>query len=97
MSDEKKKPGLPPEVLNKLQRSDEPLFADLKGPGPFQLPLLTKVESILAFGRGGIEIRLETKSAQEVRLRLTEKAASTLQTILAVHESKKTSEKEKKH
>ena len=91
------KPDIPEELRNKLQRFDEPLMADLRGPGPFQLPLLTKVESILAFGKGGIEIRLETKSAQEVRVRLTEKAASTLQTILTVHESKKTSEKEKKH
>ena len=91
------KPDIPEELRNKLLRSDEPLMADLRGPGPFQLPLLTKVEPILAFRSGGIEIRLETKSAQEVRLRLTEKAASTLQTILAVHESKKTSEKEKKH
>lgn len=39
-----KKPEPPPELLNKLYRSKEPLVADLQGPGPFQLPLLTNTE-----------------------------------------------------
>ena len=87
-----KKSAIPNLLRNKLQRSREPLLADLQGPGPFLLPLLTNVESILEFDKGGIEIRLETKSAQEVRIQLTEEAASTLQMTLTVHESRKTSQ-----
>ena len=58
MSD--KKPDLPPELLNKLLRRNEPLLADLQGPGPFQLPLLVKVEGAAQAAPGHLEIRLET-------------------------------------
>ncbi len=44
MSDEKKKPKLPPEIRNKLMRSKKPHIALLEGPGPFQPPSLTAVE-----------------------------------------------------
>ena len=81
MSDDK--PKLPPEVLNKLMRSNEPMLADLQGPGPFQLPLLTNVESTVGpDGAGHVEIRLETQSAQEVRIVLTQEAALKLHVLL---------------
>ncbi len=97
MTDNKR--DIPDELRNKLQRSDKPLLADLQGPGPFLLPPLTNVESILEFDRGGIEIRLETESAQEVRVQLTAEAASMLQMMLVVHERRQTSEPDeaKKH
>ena len=84
-----KKPDLPPEVLNKLMRRDKPLLADLRGPGPFQLPLLTRVESILGpLDKGHLEIRLETESRQAVRIVLTEEAGAILNDLLRAHYSR---------
>lgn len=71
---------LPPGLRNKLLRGDEPLHIDLQGPGPFQLPLLVRVESILAAPH--LEIRLETESGQEVRIHLTEIAFEILRQML---------------
>ena len=84
MSD-KKKPQLPPNFLNKLRRSSEPMIADLQGPGPFQLPLLTEVEGVMKVPPGQTEIRLETEKAQAVHLVLTEQAASVLYDFLKVY------------
>ena len=78
MSDEKKKPELPPKVWNKLMRSKKPHVADLQGPGPFQLPLLTAIEGVTQLTQGRVGIELETKSAQAVRILLTEQVASEL-------------------
>ncbi len=78
MTDEKKKPKLPPEILNKLMRSKTPQIAQLEGPGPFQLPLLTAIEGVVQLTQGRVGIELETKSAQAVRILLTEQVASEL-------------------
>jgi hypothetical protein len=81
------KDDLPPQVRNKLMRWPEPMIADLQGPGPFQLPLLSSTVSATGLDMGGLEIRLETELGQEVRLRLTENAWSMLSTILKANET----------
>lgn len=78
---------LPPKVRNKLLRSADPYHLDLQGPGPFQLPLLVRLESILAEPQ--IEIRLETESGQEVRLRLSAEAAEALRSSLTVEKKRR--------
>ena len=78
----KKPEDLPPNVRNKLFRSKQPLVVDLQGPGPFQLPLLSKLESLRPRTAGRLEIRLATESGQGVLVVLTEKAAAALHVIL---------------
>ncbi len=85
MNDEKKKPKLPPEIRHKLMRSKTPLIAELKGPGPFQLPLLTAVEGVVRLTQGRVGIELGTEIAQGVRILLTEQAASELYDLLGVY------------
>ncbi len=85
MSDEKKKPELPPKVWNKLMRSKKPHVADLQGPGPFQLPLLTAIEAVTQLTQGRVGIELETETAQAVRILLTEQAASDLYYFLETY------------
>ena len=85
MSDEKKKPKLPPEIRNKLMRSKRPHIALFEGPGPFQLPSLTAVEGTVKAPLGHVGIGLETKSAQAVHIVLTEQAASALYDLLGTY------------
>jgi hypothetical protein len=82
MSDEKKKPNLPPDILHKLMGSKTRLIVQLKGPGPFQLPLLTAVEGVAQLAQGRVEIELETESAQAFHIILTEQVASELNDFL---------------
>ena len=86
-----KKTDTPSEFRNKVQSADKVLLAHLRGQGPFLLPIMTKVESILEFDKDGIEIRLETKSGKKVRIQLTAESVYTLQMMMAVYESRKTS------
>ncbi len=85
MSDEKKKPKLPPKVWNKLMRSKKPLIADLQGPGPFQLPLLTAIEGVMQLTQGRVGIELATETAQGVRILLTEQVALELYYFLKIY------------
>ena len=85
MSDEKKKLKLPPKIWNKLMRSKTPHIAQLEGPGPFQLPLLTVVEGVVQLTRGRVGIELGTEIAQGVRILLTEQAASVLYDLLGAY------------
>ncbi len=85
MSDEKKKPELPPKIWNKLMRSKTPRIAQLEGPGPFQFPLLTAIEGVMQLTQGRVGIELETESAQAVRILLTEQAASALYDLLGTY------------
>jgi len=73
---------LHPKLRNSLLRGDAPAPVDLQGPGPFQLPLLLRVESILE--GPPLELRLETESGQEVRVHLTAEAAEVLRSSLVV-------------
>ncbi len=77
-----KPPKLSQEALNRLTRRETPLIAELQGPGPFQLPLLTTVDSLLARGTGHLELRLETELAQEVRIVLTEEVGAAVHRLL---------------
>lgn len=83
MSRDKFKP--PPELIHKLTRSKEPYVAVLKGPGPFRLPPLTAVEGTVQAPQGHVAIALETKTAQEVHIVLTEQAAVALFDILGAY------------
>ena len=85
MSDEKKKPKLPLFLRHKLMRSKTPQIAQLEGPGPFQLPLLTAVEGVVPLTQRRVGIELETESAQAVHIVLTEQAASVLSDLLGTH------------
>ena len=85
MSDEKKKPKLPLFLRHKLMRSKTPQIAQLEGPGPFQLPLLTAVEGVVPLTQGRVGIELETESAQAVHIVLTEQAASALYDLLGTY------------
>ena len=85
MSDEKKKPKLPPKIWNKLMRSKKPHIAQLEGPGPFQLPLLTAIEGVTQLTQGRLGIELETETAQAVRILLTEQTASVLYDLLGAY------------
>ena len=78
MSDEKKKPSQASEILHKLTRSKMPVIVQLKGPGPFQLPLLTAIEGVMQLTQGRVGIELATETAQGVRILLTEQVASEL-------------------
>lgn len=74
---------VPPELLGRLFRSDEPVVVKLTGPGPFRLPLLRKLEAAhVRPAEGRIEMRLETESGQAVRLILTDEAAADVLDIL---------------
>ncbi len=84
MGDERK-PKLPPKIWNKLMRSKKPQIAQLEGPGPFQLPLLTAIEGVTQLKQGRVGIELETESAQAVRILLTEQAASVLRDLLRTY------------
>jgi hypothetical protein len=60
-----------------------PFVYDLPGPGPFQLPLLTRVGPMsVPETEGRLEIRLDTERGQEIRIPLTEDAASGLLDLL---------------
>ncbi len=85
MSDEKKKPTLSPKIWNKLMRSKKPHIAQLEGPGPFQLPLLTAIEGVTQLTQGRVWIELGTETAQGVRILLTEQAASELCYFLEIY------------
>ncbi len=85
MSDKKKPLKLPPKIWNKLMRSRKPQIAQLQGPGPFQLPLLTAIEGVTQLKRGRVGIELGTETAQGVRILLTEQAASELYDFLKIY------------
>ena len=91
-----KKPNLPPQVLNKLTRSNQATVAELQGPGPFRLPPLTSVEGLSGpDSQGLILLELETERAQGVEILLTEEAASHLRDLLGTYFAKQAAEASK--
>lgn len=73
------KKEIPEHVLNKLMSGGkEPAIAELRGSGPFQLPLLTKLVSVVIKKDGTREIRLATQLGQEVRVPIAKDALALL-------------------
>jgi hypothetical protein len=79
-----KRPTL--EEIESLFQAKEPAFFELQGPGPFEFPRLSKLVSKAGqSSKGQVQLRLETERGQEVRISLTEEAASKTLEILQAY------------